>query len=60
MPIISYSTLPLLESQPMEAVKFCVELGADKVELFMDGTYWSHITDNHKEGLIQQLRRIDA
>ena len=60
MPIISYSTLPLLESQPMEAVKSCVELGADKVELFMDGTHWSHITDNHKEGLIQQLRRAGA
>lgn len=56
---VTYSTLPFLHLTPVEAVKRCLEQGADKVELFMEGSSWSDLTLTQLDQLAGALTEVD-
>lgn len=52
--------MPFLHLKPIEAVKKCLDLGADKVELFMDGTQWAEMSTEEREQLAIDLNKLDC
>ncbi|GAB2484420.1 sugar phosphate isomerase/epimerase [Alkalibacterium psychrotolerans] len=58
MSSVTYSTLPFLQLAPFEAVKTCLANGADKVEIFMEGPYWSDMTDGQWLDLAEKLNQL--
>lgn len=58
MTSVTYSTLPFLHLNPLEAVKTCLANGADKVEIFMEGPYWSDMTDGQRIDLAEKLNQL--
>ncbi|MCC5889430.1 MAG: sugar phosphate isomerase/epimerase [Alkalibacterium sp.] len=58
MKSIVYSTLPFLHLTPLKAVKECLAIGADKVEVFMEGPSWSRMTDEMRRDLADELLQL--